>query len=207
MPRTKAQLEQLRAERREQIIQAALEVFMQKGYHAANVSDVAAKAEVSQGTIYHYFPGKEDLFLAAYESWEVQTLYREIHHSLDAAQSPGEQLHILAQTVGERLAQAAALLPANVEFWSHIPRNEVVQEGFRRMFAEMRLAVAQIIQDGVTQGEFAHVDPEMTAALLIAFYDGLILQWLADPRSVDWQDASAALIYLVFNGLQNPEKR
>jgi len=44
--------EQKREERRQQIIQAALRVFTQKGYNAANVSDVAAQASVSQGTIY-----------------------------------------------------------------------------------------------------------------------------------------------------------
>ncbi len=57
--------EQLREERRQQIIDAALAVFTQKGFHAANVSDVAAQAGVSQGTIYWYFESKEELLMAA----------------------------------------------------------------------------------------------------------------------------------------------
>ena len=57
--------EQAREERRRQILEAALRVFLDKGYHAANVSDVAAEAGVSQGTIYWYFSSKEELFNAA----------------------------------------------------------------------------------------------------------------------------------------------
>ena len=57
--------EQQREQRRRQILEAALAVFTQKGYHATNVSDVAAQAGVSQGTIYWYFESKEELFQAA----------------------------------------------------------------------------------------------------------------------------------------------
>ena len=204
-PRTAKQLAQLRAQRKAQIVQAALEVFVEKGYYAANVSDVAQKAGVSQGTIYHYFPSKDDLFWAAYEAWEVQSLYGEIQQALGASQSPTEQLRILAQTVGERMTQAAAMLPANVEFWSHLTRNEAVRQGFQRLFATMRGHLARIIQEGITQGEFTDVNAEETASLLIATYDGLILQWLADPKQINWPSISQTLSRVFLHGLQkNP---
>jgi len=204
-PRTAKQLAQLRAQRKAQIVQAALEVFVEKGYYAANVSDVAQKAGVSQGTIYHYFPSKDDLFWVAYEAWEVQSLYGEIQQALGASQSPTEQLRILAQTVGERMTQAAAMLPANVEFWSHLTRNEAVRQGFQRLFATMRGHLARIIQEGITQGEFTDVNAEETASLLIATYDGLILQWLADPKQINWPSISQTLSRVFLHGLQkNP---
>ncbi len=204
-PRTAKQLAQIRAQRKAQIVQAALEVFVEKGYYAANVSDIAQKAGVSQGTIYHYFPSKDDLFWAAYEAWEVQSLYGEIQQALGASQSPTEQLRILAQTVGERMTQAAAMLPANVEFWSHLTRNEAVRQGFQRLFATMREHLARIIQEGITQGEFTDVNVEETASLLIATYDGLILQWLADPKQINWPSISQTLSRVFLHGLQkNP---
>ena len=57
--------EQMRRERRTQIHDSALAMFSQKGCHASNVSDVAAHAGASQGTIYWYFNSKEELFDAA----------------------------------------------------------------------------------------------------------------------------------------------
>ena len=65
MAETVSKREQLRGERRRQIIEAALAVFAEKGFNAAKVSDVAARAGVSQGTIYLYFEGKEQLLVQA----------------------------------------------------------------------------------------------------------------------------------------------
>ena len=49
-------------ERREQILEAAIEVFGETGYHAANVADVIARAGVARGTFYQYFESKRQLF-------------------------------------------------------------------------------------------------------------------------------------------------
>ena len=206
-PRTKTQIAKLRAERKAQILRAANTVFSRKGFHAANVSDVAAEAGVSQGTVYHYFDSKEDLFMAVFEAWETGNLYREVRAAIDASGSPSEQLRYLARAVGEYMAQSGDIIPASVEFWSHIHRDAAIKEGFRRIFAEIRLTVAHLIQDGIDQGEFVSIDSESAASLLIAVYDGLILQWLADPQSVNWQTASGTLADLVIQGLlKTPEK-
>ncbi len=47
-------------ERRQQILTAALDMFGEKGFHATNVSDVASRAGISQGTIYLYFKSKDE---------------------------------------------------------------------------------------------------------------------------------------------------
>ena len=48
--------------RREQILEAAVEVFGEMGYHAANVADVIARAGVARGTFYQYFENKRQVF-------------------------------------------------------------------------------------------------------------------------------------------------
>ena len=53
-----------KAIRRESIIQAAIEVFSKKGFHAAGISEIAKRAGVADGTIYQYFKNKEDLFFS-----------------------------------------------------------------------------------------------------------------------------------------------
>ena len=206
-PRTKAQFSQLRAKRRGQILRAASIVFSRVGFHAANVSDVAAEARVSQGTIYHYFKSKEELFMAAFEAWETESFYQEVQAATDGTASAAEQLRGLAYGMGERMAQAAEILPASVEFWSHIYRNTAIRESFRLIFSGLRTTLAKLIQDGIAQGEFVPIDSKAVATLFISIYDGLILQWLAEPRSVDWQTESRTLVDLVFHGLlKSPEK-
>ena len=59
-----ARRERRKHERRDAILEAAARVFGEKGAHAATMDDVAIAAEVSKGTVYLYFPSKDDLFLA-----------------------------------------------------------------------------------------------------------------------------------------------
>lgn len=54
-------------DRREQILEAALDVFAEDGFEGATTKEIAARADVTQGLIYFYFPSKEDLFFAAYK--------------------------------------------------------------------------------------------------------------------------------------------
>ncbi len=60
-PRTQQQLESLRNERRQLILDAALHVFAEDSYHGSSVGQIAKRAKVSKGLIYNYFESKEDL--------------------------------------------------------------------------------------------------------------------------------------------------
>ena len=53
-----------RSERRAQLLEAAQAVFVQSGYHAAAMDDIADRAGVSKPVLYQHFPGKLDLYLA-----------------------------------------------------------------------------------------------------------------------------------------------
>ena len=56
MPRSKQQNQQIKDERRRQIMDAAVKIFAEKGLSATMISDIAAACDLSYGLIYHYFP-------------------------------------------------------------------------------------------------------------------------------------------------------
>jgi AcrR family transcriptional regulator len=200
-PRTAEQNEQLREQRRIQLLEAAQRVFSRQGFHAATVSDVASEAGVSQGTVYHYFDSKEALLLAVFTQWETENLHDEIEHALLAEPTAAGKLALIAYAASERVTSSLQLLEASVEFWSHIPRNAQIRQGFKRMFERMAAEVASIIQQGIDAGEFRAVDAGVTARLLIATYDGLVLQWLADNKGVDWHACTQTLVTVTLQGL------
>ena len=200
-PRTEAQNETLRAKRRHELLQAAQCVFARKGFHAANVADVAAEARVSQGTVYHYFESKELLLMAVFEAWETAPLHQDLQRSLEVEPTAAGRLAVIAHAAAQRLSGRFDLLSAEVEFWSHIPRHAAIRKGFRRIFAQMATEVAQVIQQGIDSGEFRSVDANMLARLLIATYDGLVLQWLADRKAIDWQSSVITLTTVMLQGL------
>lgn len=61
MPLSKQQFQEIRISKRKIILDAALEVFAQEGYHASTVGAIAKKAGISQGLMYNYFKSKEEL--------------------------------------------------------------------------------------------------------------------------------------------------
>jgi AcrR family transcriptional regulator len=66
MARTKSAPEN-RIAKRLLILETAIGIFASKGYHATTMQDVADALSIAKGTIYEYFPNKEDLFLAVYD--------------------------------------------------------------------------------------------------------------------------------------------
>jgi AcrR family transcriptional regulator len=68
-----------RSERRAQLLEAALAVFVENGYHAAAMDDIAARAGVSKPVLYQHFPGKLELYLALVDqhAGELEQLVRD----------------------------------------------------------------------------------------------------------------------------------
>ena len=59
-------------QKRDRIINTALEEFAQKGYKNASTNEIVKKADISKGLLFHYFGNKKSLFLFLYEySWDI----------------------------------------------------------------------------------------------------------------------------------------
>ena len=78
--------ERERLARRDAMLDAALEVFAEKGYTGASVDEIAERAEFGKGTIYNYFPdGKDELFLTLFKERVAAGMHRVISDSFDNA--------------------------------------------------------------------------------------------------------------------------
>lgn len=64
MPKTKEQFEQIRLDRINKILESALYLFAMKGYDAVNLDEVTKHSNCSHGLLYHYFKGKDELYIA-----------------------------------------------------------------------------------------------------------------------------------------------
>ncbi len=92
------------AERTPQILAAALEEFAERGYAGASMAAAAARAGVTKGLIYHYFPGKADLFKAVVRSC-VQPVFNEAERLIAAFEGPkAELLRGLIELAYDRVA-------------------------------------------------------------------------------------------------------
>lgn len=173
-----------RARRQQEILEAAKEVFFEKGIHRATVDDVAAQAEVSKGTVYLYFQSKESIL--AHLLLEGLSI---LLPQLEAAYAPQEPLSAdkrLRQLV-EAYCQFAHTYPHYLRLLLALDRGrfqervsaEVYQEILTESTRGLKL-VAKAIRQGREEGVFTADDPLLTAGVLWGALNGA-LNLMANP--------------------------
>ena len=174
MPRTAAQNEEIRQARTQQILEAARQVFAERGFHGTRMSDIAQAIGVSQGTMYHYFRSKDELFLAVLNVWNEQigSIARQLPNS-DV--SVVDKFWMLNQLAVSFFETGEDLLSVSVEYWAYTLRNPEVTAGFREFYIVMQQSFKDILQEGIETGEFKPVDVEVVSSLPLIILDGITL--------------------------------
>ena len=200
-PRTKEQNEQIRQERRAQILNAARQAFARQGFHAAKMSDVAQAIGVSQGTLYHYFRSKDDLFLALLSTW-AERLAETVSGLPDVPSSATDKMWAMTRLATAFLQADVGLLPVLVEFWAYALRNPKAAASFRHLFEAMQQSCAAIIGEGIASGEFKAIDVQTLSALPLVIVDGVIvLASIIDRDLMQPEQVIEKTQQLVFDGL------
>lgn len=172
--------------RKNQILEAASACFGRKGFHQTTMQDICRQCSLSPGAIYRYFRSKEDIVEAASEQSRVQAmaLIRQVRERLRAP----EVLDALAQHFFGMLASVGDGSPGDLEVWTESYRNARLLEILRRDYHEYLSAIASIVRQGITEGKFsANLDPKATAQVMIAMFEGTVMQKTLFPDEVDIQ--------------------
>jgi len=157
-----------KAERPGEIIDAALELFVAKGFMATRLDEVAQRAGVSKGTLYLYFENKEALFKAVVETLVLPEIERTEQQIQVFDGSPSELISQLVkqwwESVGEsRLCGLPKLIMAEA---GNFP--ELASFFVEHVIGRVRDVIAQSISRGIEAGEFRPCDPAYAARLLLA---------------------------------------
>lgn len=139
------------ADRRKQILRAAIDVFAERGFHRTRVSDIAKKAGVAYGLIYHYFESKDDVLDSVFkDNWSIfLKVLRDLRD--DESKPVVERLGVVADSMLEALHVAPALVQVIIQEVSRSDRF-VHREKFEA-FQEAFESVQAIIEQGQASGE------------------------------------------------------
>lgn len=181
MPGVKGQVQQRGVERRQQIIDAAIELFATNGFRGTGLAAVADAVGITPGAILHHFGSKERLLEAVIEERDSRTSARLVSlASLGGADALRSMVHVAEEVERDRrLASLYTVL--EVENLEH---DDLVHDFFVRRSRVVRRLLSDILRVGVEQGEFrADSDIPALVAEAIAFMEGAQLIWLLDPGS------------------------
>jgi TetR/AcrR family fatty acid metabolism transcriptional regulator len=163
-----------------QIIDAAVIVIAENGYHQAQVSKIAKQAGVADGTIYLYFKNKEDILVSLFQE-KMGIFIEKIEEEIRTEQSASEKLYTLIDKHFSLLAEdhhlaivtQLELRQSNKELRLRI--NEVLKGYFN--------VVDKIITSGQEAGEFREdLDLRLTRQMIFGTIDEIVTTWVMNDQ-------------------------
>src|SRR6516162_9899795 len=173
-------------QRREQMLRAALEVIVERGYAESRIADVAERAGTSPALVIYYFKTKDQLLTEAMRFSE-DTWY-------EAGTRRMEQIPTAAGKLEEIVAMCC-LPEADTEpetswvlwldLWSQAARNPEVASVRQKFDERWRGLIGSLVTEGQEAGEFGPVDAEDFAVLMSSLLDGFAIQIALADQVVD----------------------
>ncbi len=160
-----------RESRREALLDAAFDVFTEKGVVASSVDDIVAAAGVAKGTFYLYFRTKDDAIDAVAER-VVDGVVQAFEAAAETTGlSPAERLLALGRSVGQVGADPRER--ELVEIY-HRPQNRAIHDRLtERILTRASATVESIVSDGIAAGQFEDQDPHLAAGFVLATFTSL----------------------------------
>ncbi|WP_410982144.1 TetR/AcrR family transcriptional regulator [Bacillus cereus] len=172
-PLNKEQLNQIRDERKEQIMKAALKAFAQWGITGTKISMIAAEADVSQGLFYHYFKSKDEAFIAlVQEAMEISyTATKSLHN---APISTLEKIRILTESILKEEGKYYYLLIYQARTSESVPHEvkELFSQYSMKAYVDLLMP---IFAEGQEAGEIVVGDLEELISSYLSILSGVMV--------------------------------
>jgi AcrR family transcriptional regulator len=194
--------ERYNAARIEQILDAAVRLFAEKGFHRTTTRDIAEAADVAEGTLYNYFANKDDLLFGIMQRLTSSMTFDAMHIEALPTADTREHFTALLQTYRDFQYQNATILQALLS--EILANTELRQRYYQQLLEPSIQALEQDLTKHSQMGQIRPVDIPATARVLTSIFIGLFfLDVLGDPMAHAHRDEiEAALIVLGYEGLE-----
>ena len=198
------------AEKKRQIVEAAYELFGERGYHAINVADIARHVGMSHGTFYRHFESKFDVFQHI-----IGDVLARVQSLLSGEDPDGpdtlEEYRALAQRIGNRLYDAFMSDPhlSQLLFIESVGIEKELNERIRQAFAVAGQIGQLYIANGVRKG---FLRPGLNAEKAALAINAMILEAARNARDAEDPDRERrewidTVVTMIVDGMANRERR
>jgi AcrR family transcriptional regulator len=193
--------EDVSEERKEQILDAATEVFAQKGFDHARMDDIVEETGLSKGALYWYFKSKDDIIFGIMDRL-FRLEFRELEEIKQSESSATEALRGFTEVAIKDINRMVHFMPITYEFLALAFRNKLVQKAIKQYMNSYVSILDPLIQRGVESGEFKKVNPREVSAAVGAIIEGTMLLWVYDRNLIEPEKNIRASITLLLDGVK-----
>ena len=190
------------SDKRTRIMDAAIKVFAERGFHSATVAEIARAAGVADGTIYLYFKSKDDLLLRLFDE-KMTSLLEEARADLERESGAAGKLRRFIQlhlALVERNPELASVLIVELR-----QSAQFLKAADRQKLAAYVDLIAEVVRAGQGNGELANgISPATVKRAIFGALDELALGWLLSGRRTSLKKTAAEVAEWLVRGLQAP---
>lgn len=185
-----------RRERRAQLLESALEVFVAQGYHAAAMDDIAERAGVSKPVLYQHFPGKLDLYLALLDA-SCDEIIDNCRRALESTPDNKQRVAATMQAFYEYIGSNDGAF--RLVFESDLTNEPAVRAAVDRVTSECAALITEVIhEDTGLPGEASR----LLAVSLVGMAQVSARFWVTDAAGISRSDAVALVSGLAWRGIR-----
>jgi AcrR family transcriptional regulator len=189
-------------ERRDQILDAASDVFTEKGFQKSRMDDIAQESQLSKGALYWYFKSKDDIVIGIFERLFSRES-RDLEALLSSDGSASDRILLYTDRVSQDVRHVLPFASMAYEFISLAFRNKYFKKAFKYYLGEHMDILVPVIQDGIDSGEFRAVDAQEAAIAVAAIFEGTLALWVYDSELVEPEYHIRTSVQFLIDGLKN----
>ncbi|MBO7417933.1 MAG: TetR/AcrR family transcriptional regulator [Bacteroidaceae bacterium] len=178
-------------ETKDRIVNKARELFAKQGYDNVNINDIAAACNIGRRTVYTYFTGKDEIYMAVIET-ELERLIARMAAVAQADLTPDKKL---LEMIFTRLVAIKEVVHRNGSLKADFFQDIMLVEKVRKRFDRKEMGILRrVLNEGVRKGVF-HIDNVgLTAQIIHYCLKGLEVPYIKDTLGPGISDAMAKRI-------------
>ena len=178
-------------ETKDRIVNEARELFARKGYDNVNVNDIASACDIGRRTVYTYFTGKDEIYMAVIET-ELERLMARMAAVAQADLSPDKKL---LEMIFTRLVAIKEVVHRNGSLKADFFQDIMLVEKVRKRFDRKEMGILRrVLNEGVKKGVFLIYYVGLTAQIIHYCLKGLEVPYIKDTLGIGVSDAMAKRI-------------
>ncbi len=195
--------EREKLERRRQMLEAALHLFAERGFHNVAMREIAEHAEFALGTLYKFFENKEDLYKALLLD-RAAAYHRALTNVLTTEKDTRTTLHDFIVAKGDFFNDDVAIL--RLYFAESRGASFNIKAGLdqdiRKFYDHLVRHIASVLKAGIDRGEIRDVEPYSLAVALEGLSNAFLFSWLENPQQHPYQEQVDTILDIFLQGVQ-----
>jgi AcrR family transcriptional regulator len=185
------------------ILNQAMRIFLEKGYHGTSIDDITQAAGLTKGALYWHFKSKEDLLKKLIRKYEKSFLDKLIHAVTEVKGGASDKFEKYVRFnsafayYNRELCVSFTTLAAEL-----VGAHHGIEPEIRRVYKKYQNFLSKLILQGKKEKIFRkEIDADLAALIVIAFHDGILLQWSMNREKIDGDSYVNTFKKMMLSGL------